>query len=77
MTSKPKSWRDLLPVHQAVRALGEDIKKNSLLEAVALLDGKLLDGRNRLDAMEKAGLPVLKGNQLDVGWKSVEGVDPV
>jgi len=88
MTSKPKSWRDLLPVHPAaelfpmmseeeLRALGEDIKKNGLREGVTLLDGKLLDGRNRLDAMEKAGLPVLKGNQLDVGWNSVKGVDPV
>jgi len=62
---------------EELRALGEDIKKNGLREGVTLLDGKLLDGRNRLDAMEKAGLPVLKGNQLDVGWNSVKGVDPV
>jgi hypothetical protein len=51
MTSKPKSWRDLLPVHPAaelfpmmseeeLRALGEDIKKNGLREGVALLDGE-------------------------------------
>jgi hypothetical protein len=44
-----------------LKALGEDIKKNGLLELVVVMvndDGKpifLLDGRNRLDAMELVG----------------------
>jgi hypothetical protein len=61
------SWRDHLPIHPAaelfplmseseLRELGEDIKKNGLQERIALYDGKLLDGRNRMDAMELVGL---------------------
>src|SRR5262249_51135539 len=67
-----KSWRDVLPVHPAadlfplmseaeLRELGEDIKKNGLqIPIVVQRDGdafKLLDGRNRLDAMELVGVP--------------------
>jgi hypothetical protein len=93
MTSKPKSWRDLLPVHRAtelfpmmseeeLRALGEDIKKNGLLEAVALLDGKLLDGRNRLEAMEAVGIKLTSGNGQRIEWekipfRKVKGTDPI
>jgi DNA-binding Lrp family transcriptional regulator len=67
-----KSWRDDLPIHPAadlfplmspdeLKVLGEDIKKNGLLSRVAAIpgdDGKpiLIDGRNRLDAMELVGL---------------------
>ena len=57
-SSKPKSWRDVLPIHPAAekfplmdaddqKALGDDIKKNGLREGVSILDGQLLDGRNR------------------------------
>jgi len=68
------SWRDTLKIHPAadlfplmssdeLRALGEDIKKNGLKIPVAVWRGKqgglqLLDGRNRLDAMEAVGIPV-------------------
>jgi hypothetical protein len=92
MTSKPKSWRDLLPVHPAaelfpmmseeeLRALGEDIKKNGLREGVALLDGKLLDGRNRLEAMEAVGIKLTTGNG-QIKWakissRNVKGADPI
>lgn len=74
-TPKPKSWRDVLPVHPAaelfpmmspdeLKALGADIKANGLREAVVVYEeragGKcsrsVLDGRNRLDAMELAGI---------------------
>jgi hypothetical protein len=64
-----------------LRALGEDIKKNGLREGVALLDGALLDGRNRLEAMELAGIKLIAGNgQLE--WANipscnVKGTDPV
>jgi len=62
------SWRDDLPIHPAaelfplmppdeLRELGEDIKVNGLISPITITsDGKLLDGRNRLDAMELVGL---------------------
>jgi ParB-like nuclease family protein len=70
----PKSWRDVLHIHPAVelwpmmspdelRVLGEDIKKNGMQVPISILHaGKrymLLDGRNRLDAMEMVGLDVV------------------
>jgi hypothetical protein len=70
-----KSWRDVLPVHPAadlfpllpadeLRALGEDIKANGLQSPVVLDDRRrhLVDGRNRLDAMELAGLETVSGD---------------
>src|SRR5262245_38042542 len=65
-------WRDQVPIHPAadlfplmseaeLRDMAEDIGKRGLHEPVALWvkDGEtvLLDGRNRLDAMELAGAP--------------------
>jgi hypothetical protein len=75
----PKSWRDLLPVHHAadlfplmspdeLKALGEDIKKNGLQASIVLdypRNGFLIDGRNRLDAMEAVGLPVVRDGKLN------------
>ena len=69
----PKSWRDVLQIHPAadpwpmmmpdeLRALGEDIKKNGMQVPISILHEKptkLLDGRNRLDAMEMVGLDVV------------------
>jgi hypothetical protein len=89
---KPKSWRGVLRVHPAaelfpimpldeLRALGEDIKKNGLREDVAILDDQLLDGRNRLDAMELVGIKlVTRDGQIEwanVPSRKVKGVDPV
>lgn len=70
-TDKP-SWRDLMPVHPAADmfpmlddaelvALGNDIKKNGLAHPIAFIkddDGKaiLIDGRNRLAALERVGV---------------------
>ena len=66
--TKPQStWRDHLPVHPAadlfplmsepeLRELGEDIKAHGLSSPICLYDGKLIDGRNRLDAMELVGV---------------------
>jgi hypothetical protein len=62
-------WRSLIRIHPAadlfpmmspddLRVLGEDIKANGLSKVVVTCDGQLLDGRNRLDAMELAGLPI-------------------
>jgi len=61
------TWRDHLKIHPAaelfplmsedeLRELGQDIKKNGLHSPIVLMDGTLLDGRNRLDAMELVGL---------------------
>ncbi len=56
-----------------LRALGEDIKANGLRERVAVLSsaavglGKkpmLLDGANRLSAMEMVGLPLIEDGRL-------------
>jgi hypothetical protein len=76
-----KSWRDVTSVHPAadlfplmsaeeLKVLGEDIKKNGMTSPVTLwvdAAGKslLLDGRNRLDALEAVGIPV-KFNKK--GW---------
>ena len=47
-----------------LRELGEDIKKNGLRNWVAVIEGPddepiLIDGRNRLDAMELVGLEIV------------------
>jgi hypothetical protein len=76
--AEKKSWRDVYKIHPAaalfpmlpedeLRKLGEDIKKNGLSDWVALwCEGGsshvLLDGRNRLDAMELVGMDVIDGN---------------
>jgi hypothetical protein len=70
-----KRWRDALKVHPAadlfplmsetdLKVLGEDIKAHGLRNRVAVIDGPdgkpiLLDGRNRLDAMELVGLEIV------------------
>src|SRR5262249_23126219 len=71
---------DLFPMlpEDELRKLGEDIKANGLKESVTLWsmeaddnDAVILDGRNRLDAMELVGVEVMKpiGNKyrLSVG----------
>ena len=72
--TKSRSWRDVLKVHPAAEAfplmakaelieLGNDIKNNGLKSPITLMEGQgngfLLDGRNRLDAMELVGIDVL------------------
>src|SRR5437868_187104 len=69
--AQPKSWRDKFKIHPAaglfpmmgaaeLRELGEDIRKNDLSTTICMIevDGEvqLLDGRNRLDAMELVGI---------------------
>ena len=79
---------DLFPMmtRDELKALGEDIKKNGLGVPVILWEAEkgapllLLDGRNRLDASEAVGLPVLNqdGTWLDCGMRCdrVRGGDP-
>jgi hypothetical protein len=68
-----------------LQALGEDIARNGLRVRVIIgLDPEtgeevLLDGRNRLDAMELVGERVLKNNELDSYVKAgalIGGFDP-
>jgi protein gp37 len=72
-----KSWREVLPIHPAAElfplmspdelaALGEDIRKHGLTSSIVLWsDGKsqalLLDGRSRLDAIEREIGPAIVG----------------
>jgi hypothetical protein len=73
-----------------LRELGEDIKKNGLKLPIAITgDGKLLDGRNRLDAMEAVGVEFKFGRttnggpiHIDIGtdglsWPEIVTSDPV
>ncbi len=75
------SWRDVLPIHPAaellprmsqaeLQELGEDIKNRGLVIPVTILKddvnpAQLLDGINRLDAMELAGITIMKKGELD------------
>ncbi len=85
------SWRDRIAVHPAadlfppmsdteLQQLGEDIKKHGLRVPVVFFGDRttLIDGRNRLDAMERAGLSIFdtSGNFLPSS-ATVENVDPV
>lgn len=74
-TEKPRGWRDIVQIHPAadvfplmndgdLAELAADIKANGLQNPVLLsragTDAPLLiDGRNRLDAMEDAGIPLI------------------
>jgi hypothetical protein len=71
-----------------LRATGEDIKKNGLKLPIAMCDGKLLDGRNRLDAMEAVGIEfefapssngliALKVGRDGLYWPEIVTSDPV
>ena len=56
-----------------LRELGEDIKKNGLHNRVAVIDGPddepiLVDGRNRLDAMEMVGLEIVLTDVAMRAW---------
>ena len=93
--TKPKSWRDQLPIHPAaelfplmskseLRELADDIKKNCehLHERVSLWDDPdrgtcLIDGRNRLDALELLG-EVEKPCYISrvYEWVSTPNLDP-
>jgi len=66
---QPKSWRDVLPIHPAaelfplmsqeeLRELGENIKIHGLKSHLKVYKGKLLDGRNRIEAMELVGVSI-------------------
>jgi hypothetical protein len=80
-SEQPKSWRNVYKVHPAadafpmlpedeLRKLGEDIKANGLKEPIILWvsetkECQVIDGRNRLDAMERVGIDVLNKDKDD------------
>src|SRR5262249_61650559 len=81
----PRSWRSILPIHPAaelfplmspdeLRELGEDIKKRGLQIPILIRGDELLDGRNRLDAMELVGVP-FQLTKEDFGWDLKVGSD--
>ena len=87
----PKSWRDVLPVHPAVemfplmspdelKDLGADIKQKGLSQPVSLWRTEtgysLLDGRNRLDAMEMVGIKVVLDANEELVGKKIRTVCP-
>ena len=72
-TTRPKSWRDSIRVHPAadlfpmnsddeIQEMGENIKANGLTSPIVFTpDRQLIDGRNRLEACERAGLKLVLG----------------
>ena len=76
-----QTWSSVLPIHPAadlfphmsdpeLAALADDIKRNDQQVEIAIFvdeNGveKLLDGRNRLDAMERIGIPIIKDGELN------------
>jgi hypothetical protein len=88
-----KSWRDVLPIHPAaelfplmasdeLKALAEDIKKNGLRIPCRLIEDKhgnvaLLDGRNRLDAIELLGAEITLDNSIIFERFVAEVIDPI
>jgi hypothetical protein len=87
-----KGWRDVLKIHPAcalfppmgpdeLRALGADIKQNGLQSPIITQDGVIIDGRNRLDAMELVGMTVIENGTRrlsdEVPWEILDDeVDP-
>jgi hypothetical protein len=69
---------DRLPAHE-LQTLGEDIKRNGLWEKIKYIDAVgdgdpqdffVVDGQNRLDAMEKAGMQVV--DDRGINWDYFE-----
>ena len=81
-------WREKYEVHPAadvfpmmtdeeLKDLGEDIKKNGLLRCITIEQrlGVLIDGRNRLEAMERAGVEL--DPEEDIGYVFGEDIDAI
>lgn len=69
----PHPIADLFPMmsEKDISELSADLRENGLLEPVVLFEGKILDGRNRYAACEKAGV-----SPRFVEWKG-EGGSPL
>jgi hypothetical protein len=71
------AWRDKYEVHPAadvfpmmddaeLAELGENIKANDLREPVTFWRNIMLDGRNRMEAMYRLGIPVLTAHKRNI-----------
>ena len=90
----PQSWRDVIKIHPAadlfplmspeeLRVLGDDIKANGMTSPIILWSkgaeqAVVLDGRNRLDAAETAGLDLVSDGHLalsrgNIRWSRLDG----
>ena len=80
-SSQGSQWRSHYKVHPAadvfpmmsddeLATLGEDIKANGLKTKIVVHDGLLLDGRNRLEAMQRAGILEGEGLTGDHRWSA-------
>jgi ParB-like chromosome segregation protein Spo0J len=92
ITIKTQGWRDWLPVHEApemfplvsadeLKELADDIAKNGMhsrITVVADETGKqvLLDGRNRLNALELLGRKIALGDSTIFEELSADLIDP-
>jgi hypothetical protein len=60
---------------EETQVMADDVKKNGLLERLTLLDGKVLDGRNRYNACKIAGRK-LTAEDIELFEEAHEGEDP-
>jgi hypothetical protein len=65
-----------LLTEEETQQLADDIKKNGLIEPLTLLDGKVLDGRNRYNACKIASRK-LQPDDVILFEEEYEGDDPV
>ena len=73
---KPHPIAELFPLMDAdqLKELASDIKSNGLQEPIILLDGMILDGRNRFDACKIAGVRI----ENTAEWfETFSGEDPL
>jgi hypothetical protein len=77
LESSAVTWRGVRKVHPAAELfplmssaelakLAKDIKANKIQTPIAIYKGLVLDGRNRLDAAEQAGIQVVDGEAFTV-----------
>ena len=71
MIYRPHEYAELFPLMQpdAFVSLKADISKNGLLMPVVVLDGKILDGRNRFKACQEVG--------VSPAFETYQGNDPL
>jgi len=68
---KTHEYANIFPMmsRKDIEALSDDIKAKGLLDPIILLDGKILDGRNRFSACQSAG--------VEPEFKDYDGDDPL
>jgi hypothetical protein len=74
---EPENWRDEAKLYPIISddeliELADDIRTNGLQNSIALYEGKILDGRNRILACRIAG-----AEPTFYDWKPKKGISPV